>query len=203
MIEFILFDIGGVFFSKNEARKAEIMREFGISEEELSDVKNTDLYQTYKRGDMSEEDFVTQVKDVMPQNFTGSPKDFFLALSLSKALDQSMFHLLQDLRNKYRVGVLSNSDSFLEARLEHYQLYEQFEFVINSYRVRMKKPQQEIFELALDRIGLSPDTILFVDDKKRNTDVAQKVGMKSHVFESADHFIQSLDSYGLHGITVT
>jgi putative hydrolase of the HAD superfamily len=41
----------------------------------------------------------------------------------------------------------------------------------------MRKPQPEIYKAILNRYELSPRNVLFVDDKKENTDAAAEIGI--------------------------
>lgn len=196
-LQFVLFDIGGVFFEKDEQEWDAVLRQCELTPDDLRRIRSSDLYQTYKRGDMAEAEFLDAGRALFPRDWPHTPGHLFASLSLSRRLNKSLVRVLDDLRRDYRVGVLSNSDSFLELRLKRFGLYDRFEFVINSYRVRMKKPDPAIFELALGRIGLSADEILFIDDKPANIAAAESLGMHGHVFLSTETLVATLPTYGI------
>jgi epoxide hydrolase-like predicted phosphatase len=54
---------------------------------------------------------------------------------------------------------------------------ELFDVVIDSSQVRLRKPDPAIFLLTCERLGLSPDQCLFVDDLRCNVDAATELGM--------------------------
>jgi HAD superfamily hydrolase (TIGR01509 family) len=62
-----------------------------------------------------------------------------------------------------------------------------FELVVDSGFVGMRKPDREIYELTLDRLGdgVAPGDCLFIDDLEINVDAAREVGM------SAVHFVDN------------
>ena len=64
----------------------------------------------------------------------------------------------------YRLGVVSNSDGRVEEALTAAGIRDRFEMVIDSQCVGVEKPDPRIFELALERLGLSPDEALYVGD---------------------------------------
>lgn len=64
----------------------------------------------------------------------------------------------------YRLAVISNSDGRAAAALEAGGLLDQFEFVIDSGEVGVEKPDPRIFQIAIDRMGISPADALYVGD---------------------------------------
>ena len=51
----------------------------------------------------------------------------------------------------------------------------------------MLKPEPEIYDLLLDRYGLTADDCVFIDDSKVNVEGARTVGMH------AIHFLEPMD----------
>ena len=68
---------------------------------------------------------------------------------------------------------------------------------VNSARVGLRKPDPQIYRLTVDRMGLPPEECVFVDDKERNTAVAEMLGMKAIVFRSAAQLMGQLDALGV------
>lgn len=60
-----------------------------------------------------------------------------------------------------------------------------FELVIDSASVGMRKPDAEIYELTLRRLGVPASACLFVDDLQRNCDAARDAGMQAVHYRSA------------------
>jgi len=101
---------------------------------------------------------------------------------LSKAVvfPPSHLALLDALRSRYRLGVVSNFDYTPTARgiLEREGIAGHFESIVVSDQVGWRKPKAVIFETALRRMAINPDEALFVGDRA-DIDVAgaQGVGM--------------------------
>ena len=64
----------------------------------------------------------------------------------------------------YRLGVVSNSDGRVEEALTAAGIRDRFELVIDSQCVGVEKPDPRIFELALERLGLTAAEALYVGD---------------------------------------
>lgn len=96
-------------------------------------------------------------------------RDTLLALHLERhlwgAIDPATPAALGRLRAAgYRLAVISNSDGRAGEALAAVGLAEHFEFVIDSAEVGVEKPDPRIFALALDRLGLPPESALYVGD---------------------------------------
>jgi len=67
-------------------------------------------------------------------------------------------------RNGIRVAVVSNSDGSVTESLARAGLADLFEFVVDSHEVGVSKPNPQIFEVALERMGLGPSEAWYVGD---------------------------------------
>jgi len=71
---------------------------------------------------------------------------------------------------------------------------EMFDAVVISGEVGMRKPDREIFELALGRIGLPAGECVFIDDIPRNVAAAAQAGLVGIVHRSFDETTGELES---------
>jgi putative hydrolase of the HAD superfamily len=91
--------------------------------------------------------------------------------------------LIRALRPRYRVGVLSNADGTLRARLgEGLGILDLFDDVVCSAEVGCAKPEPEIYALACQRLGVAPAACVFVDDHGPNVEAAESLGMRGILF---------------------
>jgi putative hydrolase of the HAD superfamily len=96
-------------------------------------------------------------------------------LAVLRPLDERMLELVRLLRSRgLRTAVLSNSWG------EHYPdevFAREFDEVVVSGRVGLRKPQPEIFRLVADRLGLATGACVLVDDIEVNVRAARATGM--------------------------
>jgi putative hydrolase of the HAD superfamily len=69
-----------------------------------------------------------------------------------------------------------------------------FEVVVDSAFVGMRKPEPEIFELTLERLGLPAEACVFVDDIEANCQTAEQLGMRSVWFRTTDQAIADIEA---------
>jgi len=58
--------------------------------------------------------------------------------------------------------------------------------------VGFKKPAIEIFQKAVEWAGTEPEKILFIDDLRKNVEVARSLGMQGIHFVSAEQLREEL-----------
>lgn len=63
-----------------------------------------------------------------------------------------------------KLGVVSNADGRVAAQLEAARLADLLDFVIDSHRVGVEKPDPRIFQMGLERAGVQPAEAVYVGD---------------------------------------
>ena len=80
-----------------------------------------------------------------------------------------------------------------------YEWLELFDGVVVSGRVKMVKPDRDIFDNLLRTNDLQAQDLLFIDDHDPNVDAARSYGIHAHHFTDPDDLRQELVSEGLLG----
>jgi putative hydrolase of the HAD superfamily len=90
--------------------------------------------------------------------------------------------LLQRVKTKYRIALLSNINEIHHARIEDQvkELFEQFDTMFLSYKIGMRKPDSEIYRYALDMLQMPANNVLFIDDSPLNITSAQQLGIQAY-----------------------
>ena len=102
-----------------------------------------------------------------------------------------LIHELSGTRN--RLFVLSNmhlaSITYLEQR---HTFWEVFDGIVISSRIKMVKPEIQIYEYLLNRYRLQPDDTLFIDDLQENLAAASSIGIQTIRFINPDQCRRAL-----------
>ena len=93
---------------------------------------------------------------------------------------------------------LSNwsAETFPIAR-PRYPFLEWFDGIVISGDVRSAKPDRQIYEALLERHGLDPESVVFVDDVAANVAAAEELGMRGIRFTGAPDLRRELVNLGL------
>lgn len=115
-----------------------------------------------------------------------------------KTFNEGMIELIERLRGRVRVGLLSNAAPGLEADLrDYYQIAHLFDDIVNSATVRLAKPDHRVYHLAAARHGVSPKECFFTDDLPHNVEAAREVGFTAHQFDGYPGLAEALRAAGV------
>ncbi|MFQ5841861.1 MAG: HAD family hydrolase [Thermodesulfobacteriota bacterium] len=106
--------------------------------------------------------------------------------------------ILERVRRRYPLYCLSNVDKTTTHYLqERYRIYDIFDGTILSWETGMRKPEMGIYELVIRCFNLTPERVLFIDDKERNLIPAREVGFQTILFQSAEDLEVKLLNHGV------
>jgi len=141
-----------------------------------------------ERGECSDEDFERLLAaslvriDGQPASAAGLLTRMFAAT----VLDPTMPDLIRAVRRAgLRTALLSNSWGSVGFGYPRQMLSELFDAVVISAEVGMRKPEQRIFTLTVELLGLRPDECVFIDDVQANVEAAESVGLVGVHHEAA------------------
>ena len=87
------------------------------------------------------------------------------------------------LRPKYRTGILSNAGSDARAMFTSIFGFDHLvDEMIISAEEGIAKPDERIYKIALEKMGVEPGEALFLDDLSANVAAARQLGMKAVQF---------------------
>src|SRR5450432_380979 len=88
-----------------------------------------------------------------------------------------------------KLAVVSNSEGTIEQMLIEIDLRDLFDTVVDSAVVGVTKPEPRIFQIALDRLGVSPAEALMVGDSP-SADIggAQNAGVRAALIDPYDFY---------------
>ena len=180
MIDTIIFDFGDIFINLDKNATPLALKKLGLKEWNSNlDALNLD----FEKGKISETEFMIGFQNYIPNATINQIREAWNAILLDFPLYRLEF--LQMLSQKYRLFLLSNTDSIHIERFQHKagipfyrDFYQCFEKVYFSFELGMRKPDSAIFEFVIKEHNLLPKNTLFVDDNLQNIESAQKLGLQ-------------------------
>ncbi|MFL5819705.1 MAG: HAD family hydrolase [Solirubrobacteraceae bacterium] len=201
----VISDFGGVLTTPLVEAFAAVQEQSGIPVEALgramSRVAARDganpLFEL-ETGRVSEADFLSAVGDALSEELgrevqlRGFSESYFANLHANSEL----IGYMRSLRGRgLRLAILTNNvrewEPMWRSKLP---VDEIFDVVVDSAFVGMRKPDREIYELTLDRLGLSAGECVFVDDTESNCQAARELGMTAVWFRSSEQAIAELEA---------
>lgn len=112
-------------------------------------------------------------------------------------LDHAMIDLVEELKGNNQLLLLSNTSPWHFAWVEYnFAISRHFDGLILSYEVGAMKPAEPIYRAALEKAD-NPATAIFIDDLPENVIAAERLGIRSLLFQGEPHLRAKLREMNL------
>ncbi|MEJ5349213.1 MAG: HAD family phosphatase [Desulfosoma sp.] len=111
--------------------------------------------------------------------------------------NEPVISMIRSLHGRVPLAVLSNAPRGLSSWLERWGILHFFDAVFCSAEEGVRKPWKAAYELVLNRLGVCPHHVLFVDDAKENVEAAAALGMVSHLYRDPIELRRFFKNQGL------
>ncbi len=175
----LFVDLGNVLLtdSWNPAMRQKAVEQFGFDFAEVA--KRSQLtFEGYEEGNISLDEYLDWVVFHEQRSFSREAITAFM-LAQSQPYPE-MVELVRSLRALYRlkVAVVTNDGrEFLAHRVKQFGLKEFVDFFIVSCFVHCRKPEVEIYRMALGIAQVDPEEAVYIDDQELFVEVAQGLGL--------------------------
>lgn len=196
-IKSVIFDWGGVLIDDpNPGLMQYCANVLKVSKENYikAHIKFADGFQ---KGAIGEDEFwgkICRELNVPKTNISSLWAEAFEAAYVQR---DDMFSMAAWLReNGYRTAVLSNTEV---PAMQHFhkQRYDMFDVSVFSCHEGVKKPDREIYELMLEKLGSHPEQAIFIDDKQEYIDGAKEIGINTILFQDINQVKGELNRLGV------
>ncbi len=191
-IKNIIFDFGGVILKIDYKLTENAFAKLGLKEFDniYSQTTQKELFDVFEKGLISPADFRGEIKKFINEGVADLQIDeAWNAMLLD--LPEDRIQLLSQLKKKYQIFLLSNTNeihfntfsSYMQSKFHQDVFSDLFDKTYFSHKVKMRKPDAEIFELVLKENNLKKDETLFIDDSIQHIEGAKKVGLNAILLE--------------------
>jgi epoxide hydrolase-like predicted phosphatase len=192
----IIFDVGGVLYTLDYERTWESIS--AVCEKPIEAIKNV-LYEEntfvpFEKGTLSTVQYYTAVCHRLCCRLGFD--EFKKAFNLFLIKRPEMFRLLARLKQKARIHFLSNTNT-INAEVLHSSLLAISDGITYSFETGYRKPEPEIYRIALHREKTSPGDTIFIDDSEENVDTAAALGMHTHLFTDIHQLLLFMKKRGI------
>jgi putative hydrolase of the HAD superfamily len=200
----VISDFGGVLTTPLVQSFAAVQDETGIPFEQLGKAMTTIAEQDGKHplfeletGKLTEADFLGKLGDELEPMLGHRPALHRFREIYFDALhpNEPMIELMREAKGRgFRMGLLTNNVREWEPLWRTMlPVDEIFEVVVDSGFVGCRKPDREIYDLTLERMGgLAAEECLFIDDTDVNCGAARSLGMSAVHYQHNEQAIPEI-----------
>jgi putative hydrolase of the HAD superfamily len=195
----LFVDVGGVLLTNgwDHLARKRAAKHFGLNWAEM-DGRHRLVFETHEEGKLSFEEYLGWVVFYEKRPFTRNQfREFMFAQS--KPFPK-MLHLVAQLKAQLglKIVVVSNESREVNAyRIRTFRLDRLVDTFISSCFVGMRKPDVEIFRLALDLVQTDPAQAVFIDNTSMFVQIAEGLGMQGILHVDYEATRSKLTSLGL------
>lgn len=196
-IKSVIFDWGGVLIEDPRPGLLRFCAEaFGVPQHEYAPVHDSFL-EKFHIGAISEQEFWQGISEGLGRPVTGIRSFWYEAFRAAYIPRPEVFALASSLReNGYKTALLSNTE-LPAVRLFHEQNYNMFDVLVFSCVEGIAKPDREIYEITLNRLGSKAQQTAFIDDRPDYIRGAAEAGLHAILFENIAQLRAKLAELGV------
>ena len=198
-IKFLFVDIGGVLLTdgwSHDSRKLAV-KEFGLDPVEM-EKRHSQAFNTHELDKLTITEYLNHVVFYEKQTFTHAQFRKFM-FSFSKPYPK-MIEMIRQLKVKYelKIIVVSNEARSLNShRIKKFKLSEFVDFYVSSCYVHLRKPDPDIFRLALDIAQAPANQVIYIENTPMFVKIAESLGIQSILHTDYKSTNAKLSSLGL------
>ena len=197
----LFLDVGGVMLTNGWDRKSReaAAKQFNLDLDELND-RHRMTFDTYESGKLSLDEYLNRSVFYKDRPFT---LEQFRAFMFEQSVAYpEMIDLIKGLKARYglKIAVVNNEGRELnEYRIKTFYLNDFVDFFISSCFVHFRKPDADIWKIALDIAQVPREEVVYIDDRAMFVQVAQGLGLKGivHNYKNVGATRDALAALGL------
>ncbi len=177
----LFLDIGGVLLTNgwDHNTRTRAAEKFNLDYEEMNERHHL-TFDTYEEGKLSLDEYLQRVVFYEKRSF--SVNEFKAYMYAQSKPYPEMLELILKLKKQYglEVAAVSNEGRELTTyRVQQFQLGTIIDFFVSSCFVHFRKPDSDMYRIALDIAQVRPDQVIYIDDRAMFVEIAQGLGIKS------------------------
>jgi putative hydrolase of the HAD superfamily len=194
----LFLDIGGVLLTNGWDRNArkQAAQIFSLDLAEIEERHHL-TFDTYEVGKLTLDEYLDRLVFYEERNFT---KEDFRQFMFSKSdAYPDMIDLICSIKSKYniKIAVVNNEGRELnEHRIKAFGLNKFVDFFISSCFVHFRKPDADIFRIALDIALVKPEEVIYIDDRPMFVSVAKGLGINGICHDNLAATKDELSKFG-------
>jgi putative hydrolase of the HAD superfamily len=195
----LFLDIGGVLLTNgwDHNIRTRTADQFGLDYDEMNERHHL-TFDTYEEGKLSLDEYLNRVVFYQERSF--SREDFKSYMYAQSQPFPQMIELMRGLKTQHglEIAAVSNEGRELTVyRVGQFKLGTFIDFFVSSCFVHYRKPDADMYRIALDIAQVRPEQVAYIDDRAMFVEVAQGLGIRGIVHKSYESTQKTLETLGL------
>jgi putative hydrolase of the HAD superfamily len=195
----LFLDIGGVLLTNgwDHTMRRHAAETFELDYEELNERHHL-TFDTYEEGKLDLYEYLKRVVFYKERPF--SLEEFKAYMFAQSKPYPEMIELIRQLKARYNLKVAAVSNEGRELtihRIQKFMLGDFIDFFVSSCFVHYRKPDADIFRIALDIAQAVPAQVVYIEDRPMFVEVAQSLDIQGIAHTSYDTTRAALEGFGL------
>jgi putative hydrolase of the HAD superfamily len=195
-LKILFFDIGGVVLTNgwgNESRKL-AAEKFGLDYAEVNAL-HTFIFNVYEIGSVTLDEYLDTVVFNHPREFA---REDFKEFIYQQSVELPTLKWLKEWKKDcgFRIISINNEGKELnDYRVKKFKLHDFFDAFVSSCEVKIRKPDPNIWKLAMGIAQVAPNQCVYFDDRIMFVNAAKQLGIRSFLhtdLESTKKILQQL-----------
>ncbi|MFA5872237.1 MAG: HAD family phosphatase [Parcubacteria group bacterium] len=184
MLKTIIFDLSEVYLQGLLGTHKLLSKRLKLKVENL-DLIAPETYELFK-GKISEDEFWRTMR--AKKKWDINVKELKKIVRMNFREVEGTRDIIEKLKEKgYKLGLLSvHAKEWVDHCEKKFDYHKLFHSILYSFEIEVCKPERKAYESMLDKIGSKAEDCLFVDDNHENLVAAEKLGIQTILFESAE-----------------
>jgi putative hydrolase of the HAD superfamily len=196
----MFLDIGGVLLTNGWDRKSRrrAADKFSLDYAEFNERHHL-TFDTYEEGKHTLDQYLDRVVFYTNRDFSRDDFKAFMYQQSQPFQETIDYFLALKKRYNLRFAAVSNEGRELtDHRIQQFKLKELFTVFVSSCFVHVRKPDGDIYRLALDLTGTDPGKAIYIDDRAMFVDEAEKLGIPGICYKDLESTRKKLESFNLY-----
>lgn len=178
MIKAIVLDMYGVILKETGDGFVPYVQQI------FPNLKAEDIWEPWDRADLGE---ISSLEVWKLLGFQGDLEQIEKNYLDTIEINMGFYDFAKQTKENYKLALISNDSGRWSKYLrEKFDLNQYFDVISVSGDLKIKKPDERIFNLTLEKLGLKPAECVYVDDRRFNLEAAKALGMDTVLFNSRD-----------------
>jgi putative hydrolase of the HAD superfamily len=175
----LFWDVGGVLLSNawDRQERSQALEHFHVDPDEFQS-RHEMVVSSFERGKLTLDEYLDRTIFYRPRPFgRGEFRDVMFSLSQPLPDHLAFAQSLANSRKYFMATINNESRELNDYRIEKFGLCRIFQLFVSSCFVGLRKPERDIYRLALEITQIPAEQCSFIDDRALNLECAKQMGM--------------------------